>query len=144
MSDLTANANMKARGNIDEVMHPMTAFHAYEGALLMNNANGYAANAVATASTQFAGICLEEEDNTGGSVGDKKVKKAITGEFLLTFSDTLTQANVGDAVYATDSATATVTSATSAQVVGRITEFVSANLAWVKIDGAITNPALGT
>jgi hypothetical protein len=62
------------------------------------------------------------------------------------FSDTLTQGNVGDKVYVnnvSDDAVVTVTSDTgNVQVtIGVITEFVSANLAYVQIDNYVDGVA---
>lgn len=90
----------------------------------------------------FVGISNEGVDNTSGSSGDLKCNVNRTGTFLLTFSDTLTIADLGKLVYVnnvSDDEVLTVTSDTgNPQVtVGNIVEVVSASTARVSIDNSV-------
>ena len=97
----------------------------------------------------FAGISAETMDNSTGAASAKKVRVYQDGSFLLKFSDTLTQGDVGDKVYVnntTDDAEVTATAITDAPQVeiGVIVEFVSANYAYVRINSHIMQPAATT
>jgi len=98
------------------------------------------------AGDRFAGINTDTCDNSTGLAGAFKARAYRKGCFLMKFSDTLTQGNVGDKVYVnnvSDDAVVTVTSDTgNVQVtIGVITEFVSANLAYVQIDNYVDGVA---
>jgi hypothetical protein len=144
MADTTVNLEIESKGHTETQEYQLDAIHVYKGTMLNVDADGYVGKAAAAANTFFAGICLEEVDNSGGSAGDLNAKIARNGRWLLTFSDTLTIADVGSVVYATDDQTATVTSAANAQIVGTITEFVTASTAWVDISKMNAATALGT
>ena len=88
--------------------------HIYQGALVSLNAGGYAKPLAA--GEAFAGVAYEEIDNTGGADGDKVVRLYTEGDFEFPLSGA-TQANVGDAVYASDDGTLTFT-ATANSFVG--------------------------
>lgn len=85
----------------------------------------------------FAGIAVETA--TSVASWDTNVRVYRDGSFLLTFSDTLTQADVGSKVYinnTTDDAVVTITSdETTVQcTIWEIVEFVSASTAYVSIN----------
>jgi hypothetical protein len=124
----------------------------YKGAqVLVASATGLAFTNDGTTNTLangdiFGGIAVETVDNSGGAASDKDVRAYRKGSFLMPFSDTLTQANVGDKVYinnVTDDSVVTVTSDTgNPQItIGEIVEFVSANRAYVAIDNYVGNVA---
>lgn len=86
----------------------------------------------------FAGIAVETS-TSNGVAGVESVNVYRKGSFYLPFTDTLTQANVGDKVYVNNTSddgavTITVDAGVDVQI-GNIVEFVSANLAVVSIDG---------
>lgn len=91
----------------------------------------------------FAGISYEGADNGSGADGAIKCRVWKKGNFLLKFSDTLTQADVGKPVYVNDTSddsVVTVTSAASMALqaqIGVIEQFESATHAWVKIDNHV-------
>lgn len=105
----------------------------FKGALVKHNAAGFLAPCVAEAGSFFAGVAYEKMDNSAGVAGDKMCRVQKTGRYLLTGSG-FAQANVGDAVYAQDDQTISLTDAGNEQQVGVIDEFVSATKVWVKID----------
>lgn len=88
----------------------------------------------------FLGISVEGVDNSAGAASAESVRTYVEGAFLLTFSDTLTQDNIGDKVFVnnvSDDSVVTTTSDTGNPEVciGVISEFVSASSAYVKITG---------
>jgi len=84
----------------------------------------------------FAWIAVENTTST--TAGETFVRVYRKGSFQLTFTDTLTQANVWDKVYVnntSDDAAVTITVDAWVDVyIWNIVEFVSANLAYVAID----------
>lgn len=94
----------------------------------------------------FIGISVEMADNSTGAAQAESVRTYTEGLFLLTFSDTITKANVGDDVYvnnASDDSVVTITSDTgNPQVtIGKIAQFVSANTAYVSITNCFAKAA---
>ena len=144
MADTTVDLNLPSKGFTETQEYQLDAIKVFKNTMLIVDADGYAGKAAAAASTMFAGIALETIDNSGGSAGDLNVKVAINGRWLLTFSDTLTIADVGSVAYATDDQTATITSAANKQLVGHVVEFVTASTAWVDISRMNTAITLGT
>lgn len=108
----------------------------YRGALVKINADGYLAPCAAEAGAVFAGIAYEEVDNSSGSAGDEECRVYKEGVFLLEGSG-FAQADVGEAVYASDDQTVTKTHAANLQRVGVIVEFESSTKVWVKIEPAV-------
>lgn len=80
----------------------------------------------------FAGIAMKQVDNSSGSNGDKQVECYTKGRFKLEGFTGLTAADTGKLVYASDDQTFTLTS-TNNTLIGRITKYVSATVAWVEI-----------
>ena len=106
----------------------------YQGALVKHNAAGYLAPCAAEDGAVFAGVAYEQVDNSSGANGDQVCRVEKEGRFLLDGSG-FTQANVGDAVYASDDQTISTTQGTNEQKVGYIDEYVSATHVWVRING---------
>lgn len=94
----------------------------------------------------FAGISIDTADNSSGSAGDIDCRAYQNGSFIMEFSDTLAQANVGDLVYVnnvSDDSVVTNTSDTGQPqfTIGQIVEFVDASHAYVLIDNYVGNIA---
>lgn len=92
----------------------------------------------------FIGVTAEPCNEANG---EDTVRVYQDGLFLMTFSDTLTGDNVGDDVFTNntvDDGAVTVTGITGAPqcTIGRIAQFVSANQAYVRINGAMFNKAV--
>ena len=132
MAALTADVEItEQKGEI--VSMPVVASDiTYKGALCKINADGYLAPCAVEAGSKFAGIAFEQKDNSSGAAGAVECRVITKGNFLLTGAG-LAQANVGDLVYASDDATATVTEAANLQIIGRIVKFVSATQVWVAL-----------
>jgi len=128
---LSANKEVERKdGEIAE--HPCAAEHIYMGALVKKNAAGFLAKCAAESGAVFAGIAVEEKDNSAGSAGDLKCRVYKKGRFLLVGSG-FAQTDVGQPVYATDDNTITKTNAADKQLVGIIDEYVSSTKVWVDI-----------
>lgn len=107
----------------------------YRGSLVSVNSAGYIVAATDLASSVFAGVSLDEVDNSAGSAGDKEVEVDIGGAMLeVTHSDgSMAQTNVSDAVVANgDAAVVSAATATNDIPVGVIAEVVSATKVIVK------------
>lgn len=94
----------------------------------------------------FAGIAADLADNSTGAASAIVVQVYKKGEFKLTFSDTLTQADVGKKVFVNNTTDDSVVSITSSAgnpecAIGTITQIESASTAFVKIDDYINRVA---
>ena len=140
MAALTAPKVVSSKGANAVVDHPVVASDIiYKGAICMINAAGNIAPAVATAGSFLAGIAVETMDNSAGSAGDLNARVYTEGLFALTIAGAALT-DVGTIVYATDDQLVTVTSATNAQIVGRIEKYVSATEVYVRL---AVSPAAG-
>jgi len=102
----------------------------YKGSLVSVNATGYAIASTDTAGTKFVGIATEKVVNAG-SDGDKFIRVETGREYLLP-ATSITQAMVGDTVFAEDSSDVDdLTGVTNGITVGNITEYISTTSAWV-------------
>lgn len=106
--------------------------HIYEGTLCFVNAAGYIDDDTASGVNEFAGIAIEEYDNSSGADGDISAEFWQDGEFELTGSG-FAQTSVGLEVYATDNYTLTLTAAGGVYI-GKITRYISSTKVAVKID----------
>lgn len=144
MADTDKNLEISSKDSGGLQSFPVyTGIHVYKGAMMRIQAAGYLDNAAAENGSFWGGIAADECDNTDGSSGDLNCNVWRTGRFLLTFSDSLSVANLGSPVYATDNQTATITSGQYKQKVGRLVEVVSASQGWVDIGEGTYNPEIG-
>lgn len=86
----------------------------YRGALISINAAGNAEPANVTATVACIGVCLENKDNSGGSIGDKTVK-VLTGARIKHDVTNVTKAELGDVAYASDDQTMTLVSTANSE-----------------------------
>ena len=127
----TANATKKSR-SADRASYPVAATtHIYDGQLGFVDSSGNATGSTNSGANQFAGIAVQEYDNSGGSAGDIDAEFHQSGAFLLTGSG-FSASDVGSPVFAADSNTLTLT-ARGNVFVGEIIEYVSATQVWVKL-----------
>ena len=126
---LSANTSLTfIRGEQSEYSQAAVAI--YEGAILGDNASGYARGLVA--GDAFIGHSLEYYDNSAGSAGDHKIKRA-RGRYRLEVTLTgVAITDVGKPVYASDDATLTLTQGTS--LVGVVDRYVTTNTAIVEFE----------
>jgi hypothetical protein len=110
----------------------------WKGGLVAFDANGLLVPCTPTTGTQFAGVALESV--LSASTGSYYCEVARDGRHMVV-SSSITQANVGDIVYATDDQT--IGSSTQfAHKVGVIAEVEDATHTWVDISDGTSNPAL--
>ncbi len=115
----------------------------YKGSTVMLNntsrhafTNDWVTNSL-VADDIFAGIAVETADSTDITAWEEWVRVFRKGSFLLEFTDTLDQWDVGSKVYVnntSDDGWVTITTDSWVDVeIWEIVEFVSANLAYVSI-----------
>lgn len=120
------------------------AIRLYQATLAFISANGYLTDTTGSGANRFAGLVVDEADNSAGAAGAIKGEVYREGEFLLTGSG-FTQASVGQDAYASDNYTITAGAGAAGSVrIGEITEYVSATQVWVKLDTGSGIPAAGT
>ena len=84
------------------------------------------------AGDKFPGLAFEEIDNSGCADGHLSVRCYTVGDFVLTVTG-VTQAKVGDAVFASDDGTVTLTGATES-FIGHVEDFSGSGSAIVRIN----------
>ncbi|WP_437225009.1 hypothetical protein SH661x_000419 [Planctomicrobium sp. SH661] len=128
----TANATIKSRA-AERADYPIAATtHIYQSQLTFLDSSGNLSGSVNSGLNQFAGVAVEEVDNSGGQAGDERAAVYQSGAFLLTGSG-FAAGDVGKSVFATDSNTISLAAAGRPRV-GTIVEYVSATLVWVKLE----------
>lgn len=135
MTVLSADSK-RARKEGDVVAVPVAATtDIFMGSLVMNlSSAGEATPAADTANGQFLGIALERADNNPGAAEAIDVKVQTRGVYEIATTETATIDDVGKLVYVVDDNTvAFVGTTTNDVLVGRIVEFISANLVAVKL-----------
>ncbi|MEJ2671220.1 MAG: hypothetical protein P8168_03250 [Deltaproteobacteria bacterium] len=132
MSALTRDRATPYREGIEVEYSVAANTKIYAGSLVCVNADGYAVPAADTSGFQFAGVAMEQVDNSGGD-GGKVVRLRRTGVFEFD-AVSLTQAMVGTDMYATDDHTFDDTAgATNHVKVGQLVKYVSATKGWIDI-----------
>ena len=132
MAAVTANqiTLMQFAGNL--IRSKASNVNLYAGTLAFFDAStGFVVADDNGGANAFAGIVYQQCDNSAGSAGDKEVELYTEGVFRLTGSS-FTQASNGDLMYAVDNYTIQASSS-SATLVGRAVNFVSATQLDVKI-----------
>ncbi len=105
----------------------------YAGSLVCVNASGYAVPAADTAGLKFIGVALQQMDNSTGANGDKSLRIRRTGVFEFDAAS-ITQAMVGDPMYAVDDHTFDDAAGPTNDVkVGVLLKYASATRGWIDI-----------
>ncbi len=105
----------------------------YAGSLVCVNASGYAVPAADTAGLKFIGVALQQMDNSTGANGDKSLRIRRTGVFEFDAAS-ITQAMVGDSMYAVDDHTFDDAAGPTNDVkVGVLVKYASATRGWIDI-----------
>jgi len=124
---LSANKDPQIREDEMLSLKVQDNVHIYRGAIVcIDPATGYALPAADTTGYTFAGIALEEVDNTltGHAAALKRVRVQRRGSAIFTASG-LAQTDVGKAAYVSDDTTIALTS-TYLVLIGVISEYISA------------------
>jgi len=133
MAALTKDRATPYRDGI-EIDFPVAAnIKIYAGSLVCANTTGYAVPAADTAGLKFAGVALEQADNTGGANGAKTVRLRRSGVFEFDAAS-ITQAMVGTAMYIVDDHTMDdATGPTNDIRIGILVKYVADTIGWVDI-----------
>jgi hypothetical protein len=132
MTTLTQDRPTPYREGI-EVEYPVAASaKVYAGSLVCVNAQGFAAPAADASGFHFIGVAMEQVDNAAGEDGDKVVRLRRTGVFEFDAAS-ITQAMVGNPMYAVDDHTFDDDGGTHQVRVGVLVKFQSATRGWVDI-----------
>lgn len=139
MTTLAANVNrVYEKGDYDSI--PIIANDiVYQGAAVGDNGSGYGRPLVA--GDPFKGFAQAKVDNTGGSAGDKDIDLIPRGRIVLAVTGVTGVGDVGEAVYASDDATFTMTESTNSYI-GRIVRHISSTTVVVEFDA--TRAAMAT
>ena len=133
MSGLTRDRATAYREGI-EVEYPVAATtKIYAGSLVCVNGDGYATPAADTSGYRFVGAAMEQVDHGSGANGDRVVRVRRTGVFEFDAAS-ITQAMVGNAMYAVDDHTFDDAAGPTNDVrVGVLVKYVSAAKGWIDI-----------
>lgn len=103
----------------------------YEGAAVGDNASGLARPLVAL--DPFLGFAQRQCDNAAGAASAKNVKVRTRGCVVLVVTGVASAADVGEAVYASDDDTFTLTS-TGNTAVGKVSRWISSTTCEVEFE----------
>jgi hypothetical protein len=133
MAGLTRDRATAYREGIELEYPVAAATKIYAGSLVCVNSDGYAVPAADTSGYRFVGAAMEQMDNSSGANGDQVVRVRRSGVFEFD-AVSITQAMVGDAMYAVDDHTFDDASGPTNDVkVGVLAKFVSATQGWIDI-----------
>jgi len=117
----------------------------YGGAAICFNATGYLTPGDDAANLIFAGIAVDQKDNSSGSDGDLDVAFERDGLHLMVLDTAITQANVGDQVYLVDDQSVDLAANVSENIFcGVIAEYVTTTLAYIDITPAVKQTDVAT
>lgn len=133
MAALTKDRATPYREGI-EVAYPVAAaVKIYAGSLVCVNAGGLAAPAADTSGYRLAGVALEQVDNSTGADGAKSVRVRRHGIFEFDAAS-ITQAMVGDPMYAVDDHTFDDAAGPTNDIkMGILVKYESATKGWIDI-----------
>ena len=133
MSALTRDRATPYREGIEVEYSVAANMKIYAGSLVGVNAAGYAAPAADTSGYRFAGVAMEQVDNSGGSNGGMNVRVRRAGVFEFD-AVSISQDMVGAAMYAADDHTFDDAAGLTNDVkVGLLVKYVSATKGWIDI-----------
>jgi predicted RecA/RadA family phage recombinase len=133
MSALTQDRATAYREGIEVEFMVAAATKIYAGSMVCVNAAGFAVPAADTSGYRFVGVALEQVDNGAGADGAQVVRLRRSGVFEFNAAN-ITQAVVGDAMYAVDDQTfASTAGATNHIKVGALVKYVAATKGWIDI-----------
>lgn len=133
MSALTRDRATSYREGLEVEFRVAAATKIYAGSMVCVNAAGFAAPAADISGYRFAGVALEQVDNSSGADGAQVVRLRRGGVFEFNAAN-LSQAVVGNAMYAVDDQTfADANGATNDIKVGVLVKYVSTTKGWIDI-----------
>lgn len=123
-----------------------TAKKIYGGTMVcVDGSTGYAEAGSDASGKIFAGVSVEQKDNTDGSAGDLSVVVKRRGLFLFDIANAVTQANVGDQVFIVDDQTVDLVANVTYNIhCGTIAALETTTTVWVDIAPAIQQTDVAT
>jgi uncharacterized protein YaiE (UPF0345 family) len=138
---LAADRKTKYREGV-EIEYPVAiGVKIYAGSMVCINASGFAVPGADTVNFKFAGVAIEQIDNTAGQNGDKTVRLRRVGVFEFKASS-IGQSDVGKMMYLVDDETFDETNPGQGILCGVLTKFISATCGWLDFASGIT-PTVG-
>ena len=106
----------------------------YAGALVVADANGYAAPGSTATGLTYLGRAEEQVDNTGGANGDKtvEVRRGKAFKFKNDGADPVTQASLGGVCYIVDDDTVAATDGTGTRSAAGTVVGIDSDGVWVE------------
>ncbi len=133
MSALTRDRATPYREGIEIEYSVAANTKIFAGSLVCVNATGYAVPAADTSGYRFAGVAMEQVDNSGGSDGAKVVRLRRAGVFEFD-AVSIIQDMVGVDMYAADDHTFDDAAGPTNDIkVGQLVKYVSATRGWIDI-----------
>jgi hypothetical protein len=133
MSALTRDRATPYREGIEIEYSVAANTQIFAGSLVCVNATGYAVPAADTSGYRFAGVAMEQVDNSSGSDGGQVVRLRRAGVFEFD-AVSITQDMVGVDMYAADDHTFDDAAGTTNDIkVGQLVKYVSATRGWIDI-----------
>lgn len=131
MSALTADKDVDRKEGGLQSFPVAASTTIYKGALVCLDTSGYLVAAADTHGYKFAGVAYEKKVESTAVDGAVSCRVYTDGVFLFT-ATSITQAMVGQLLYATDSATVDET-ASNYVAVGQLVQYVGTTSGWVDI-----------
>jgi hypothetical protein len=133
MSALTRDRATPYREGIEMEYSVAANTKIFAGSLVCVNATGYAVPAADTSGYRFAGVAMEQVDNSGGSDGGQVLRLRRAGVFEFD-AGSITQDMVGADMYAADDHTFDDAAGPTNDIkVGQLVKYVSATRGWIDI-----------
>jgi hypothetical protein len=129
---VTANQIIKKQDGCRRSYPVEASTNIYQGTLVFINATGNADDDTGTGVNAFAGVAVEQADNSSGSAGDKWVEVYTEGDFELTGTG-LALTDNGMPIYADDNYACVLTLGSTSVRIGTVVRNVSSTKAIVAI-----------
>lgn len=134
MTALTENRYTKHRDGL-VTAHPVkAAAHIFKGSLVCADSTGYAVPGADSAGLTFLGVALEEADNGAGASGDLLVRVQTSGVLSFSKSGTITQADLGAALYIVDDQTVGLSATTTNDIACGRLEALDGSDVWLRAE----------
>jgi hypothetical protein len=145
---VTANQLITRQDGVKRSYPVNASTRIYQGTLVYLTATGYADDDSATGVNGFAGIAIEDVDNSAGSAGDKNVEVYADGDFELVGAGSYTLSDIGQTIYGDDNYVISTSIGATSVPIGVCVGLVSTTVLTVRIkpcgDGALPVAALTT
>jgi hypothetical protein len=138
MSALTANNPSVVTNPLGWIEYLVAAStHIYQGARVCVNSSGYLVPAADTSGFHYAGVAMNEVNNSSGSAGAGICQVQPPSDDVqiqtIAIASTATQATVGVQVFLVDDQTVDIAANSTNKIAfGRVVKFLSAG--WVQVD----------